>query len=244
VNKWIKGKTNGLIEDMLEPEDLDELVKMLLINAIYFKGKWKIQFDPDDTSEEFFYKPSGTEIGVPMMRYADTIKYYSGNGFTLAEFPYGQGNFVMDIILPYIRTGTNDLIPTITNAAFNGWINQLGESLANVSIPRYKYGFHKHLKDILTDMGMGIAFSGNADFTRISDYKLHINDVIHQAFIETKEEGTEAAAATIVLFGGQCCGGGPSGIYFRADHPFLYIIREIKTNTIIFMGRVADPLAE
>lgn len=244
VNEWIEDKTNGLIKDMLEVEDLDEYVKMLLINAIYFKGKWKIRFNPDDTSEEPFYKPSGTRIGVPMMKYADTIKFYDGNGFTLAEFPYGQGDFVMDIILPDAKTGTCDLLPSVTNASFNDWINKLEESLVNVSIPRYKYGFHKHLKYILKDMGMGIAFTaGVADFTKISDYRLHIYDVIHQAFIETKEEGTEAAAATVVIFGGQCCG--PSGPpAFNADHSFLYIIREIKTNSVIFMGRVADPLAE
>jgi serpin B len=92
-------------------------------------------------------------------------------------------------------------------------------------------------------MGMGIAFTGDADFPRISDYQLHIYDVIHQAFIETKEEGTEAAAATIVIYEGQCAHP-PSPPSFNADHSFLYIIREIQTNSIIFMGRVADPLAE
>lgn len=242
VNKWIEDKTNGLIRDMLTCDDLDDYVKMLLINAIYFKGKWQKQFDQNFTTELPFCKPSGTEIGAQMMRYADTIKYYRGNDFTLAEFPYGQGNFVMDIILPDTKTGTNDLVPSVTNASFNGWVSQLNERLINVSLPRYKYGFHKHLRDILTDMGMGIAFSGAADFTRISDHKLHIYDVIHQAFIESKEEGTEAAAATIVIFGGQCCCGGPP--FFYADHSFLYIIGETKTNSIIFMGRVADPLAE
>lgn len=241
VNTWIEDKTEGLIKNMLVPDDLDPLTKMLLINAIYFKAKWKIQFDPNDTSVEPFYKSSGAEIGVPMMKYGDTIKIYFGDGFKMAEFPYGQGDFVMDIILPDAKTGTNDLVPLVTSAAFADWTSQLYEIKLNVSLPRYKYGFHKHLTDILKDMGMGIAFSEIADFTRISDYRLHISDVIHQAFIETKEEGTEAAAATIILFEGQCAGSIPQ---FTADHSFLYIIREIKTNSIIFMGRVADPLAE
>jgi serpin B len=242
VNKWIVSETSGLIKNMLVPDDLDELTKLLLINAICFKGKWQKQFNPDNTSEDHFCKPSGAEIVVPMMKYADTINYYKGDGFSLAEFPYGQGNFVMDIILPDTKTGTFELLPSVNEGAFNDWVSQLEKRTINVSLPRYKYGSHKHLKDNLTNMGMGIAFSGEANFTKISDYRLHIYDVIHQAYIESNEEGTEAAAATIVIFGGQCCGVTPP--FFYADHSFLYIIREIKTNAIIFMGRVADPLKE
>ncbi len=110
----------------------------------------------------------------------------------------------------------------------------------DVSFPRFKYGFKKKLKDVLTDMGMGIAFTESADFSNISDqYDLLINDVTHQSFIETNEEGTEAAAATVVEIG--LTSMPPSPLVFRMDHPFIYIIRETTTNTIIFMGRVSDP---
>jgi serpin B len=110
----------------------------------------------------------------------------------------------------------------------------------NLSLPRFKYGFKKELSDILTDMGMGIAFSDAADLTNIADASLKINMVLHQSFIETNEEGTEAAAATVV---GIIATVAPSVINFNVDHSFLYIIRETTTNTILFMGRVVDPSA-
>jgi serine protease inhibitor len=241
INAWIEDKTEGLIKEMIDK--LNDNTVMLLINAIYFKGKWKLQFDPDDTSEKPFYKPSGSQAGVQMMKQTEDFLVYDGNGFILAEFPYGQGNFVMDIILPDAKTGTSGILPSVTNDAFAGWTGQLGKHEVNVSIPRFKYGFKKTLKEILTDMGMGIAFTDGADFTNIAEFPpLLINEVTHQAFIETNEEGTEAAAATVVDVGVTSMP--PPPLEFNADHSFLYIIREIKTNSIIFMGRVADPLAE
>jgi serine protease inhibitor len=131
----------------------------------------------------------------------------------------------------------------ITDQAFTSWTNGLHERELNLSMPKYKYGFKKQLKEILTDMGMGIAFINGADFTNIADAPpLLINDVTHQAFIETNEEGTEAAAATIVDVGVTSMP--PEPLVFNLDCAFLYIIRETSTNSIIFMGRVADPLAE
>jgi serpin B len=241
INEWISDKTNGLIKEMVDK--LNDNTVMLLINAIYFKGKWKLQFDPDDTSEKPFFKPSGNQSDVQMMKQTEDFSVYDGDGFMLAEFPYGQGNFVMDIILPDTKSGTGGIIPSLTGGAFAGWVNQLGEREVNVSIPRFKYGYKKKLKEILTDMGMGIAFTDAADFTNIAETPpLLINDVTHQAFIETNEEGTEAAAATIVDIGVTSMP--PPPLEFNADHSFLYIIREIETNSVIFMGRVADPLSE
>jgi serpin B len=240
MNAWIEDKTNGLIKDMID--ELDPLTKMLLINAIYFKGKWKSQFDADETLQKPFYKPSGTSSEVPMMNQKADFKAYDGDGFVLAEFPYGQGNFVMDIILPDAQNGVTQLLPSITGAAFTNWANKLSEQEVNLSLPRFKYGYKKQLKDILSDMGMGIAFSDYADFTNIADFPpLKIGEVIHQAFIETNEEGTEAAAATVVTIVATSY---RPPVEFNADHSFIYIIREITTNSVIFMGRVADPLAE
>ena len=241
INEWISGKTNGLIKEMVDK--LDDNTVMLLINAIYFKGKWKLQFDPDNTSAKPFYKTDGNTPDVQMMKQTEDFSVYDGDGFILAEFPYGQGNFVMDIILPDSKAGTDGILPLLTDGAFAGWVDQLGKREVNVSIPRFKYGYKKQLKEILSDMGMGIAFTDFADFTNIADTPpLLINDVTHQAFIETNEEGTEAAAATVVEIGTTSMP--PPPIEFNADHSFLYIIREIETNAIIFMGRVTDPLAE
>ena len=241
INEWIEDNTNGLIRDMIDK--LEDNTVMLIINAIYFKGKWKLQFDEKDTDQELFYKPGGTSVEVPMMKQTDDFKAYDGDGFILAEFPYGQGNFVMDIILPDARDGVATLLPSITDDTISGWLQQMMTRETDVYIPRFKYGFRKKLKDILTDMGMGIAFTDDADFTNITEYPpLLINDVIHQAFIETNEEGTEAAAATVVEIGLTSMPLEP--LVFNANHPFIYIIRETSTNSIIFMGIVADPLTE
>jgi serine protease inhibitor len=241
INSWIESKTNGLIKNMVDK--LDDNTVMLLINAIYFKGKWKFQFDKTNTVQESFYKPGGVTAQVPMMKQTSDFKIYTAKGFTVAEFPYGQANFVMDLIIPDDKNGINSITPMINNSSFNQWLNNMYARKTDLSFPRFKYGYKKQLNDILTDMGMGIAFTDNADFSNISSYiPLRISSVNHQAFIETNEEGTEAAAATVV---GIIATSEPAGPFvLKIDHSFLYIIRETTTNSILFMGRVADPLAE
>jgi serpin B len=239
VNSWIESKTNGLIKKMIDR--LDQDTKMLLINAIYFKGKWNSQFDKEKTVQGSFYKSDGVTVQVPMMKQTSEYKIYNGEGYTLAEFPYGQANFVMDILLPDDRNGIKSIMPLINDNSYKGWISLRSERKTDVTFPKFKYGYKKGLNDILTGMGMGIAFTDNADFSNISDIDLLISIVKHQAFIETNEEGTEAAAATIV---GISTTSMPAGPYIlNIDHPFLYIIREISTNSILFMGKVGDPLA-
>jgi serpin B len=222
-------------------DKLDSNTVMLLINAIYFKGKWKSQFDVANTAQASFYKPDGASAQVPMMKQTSDFKIYKGSGFTLAEFPYGQANFVMDVILPDDNNGFSTILPLINDNNFNTWLNQMAEIKTDLRFPKFKYGFKKELKDILTGMGMGIAFTDNADFSNISDMGLLISFVLHQAFIETNEEGTEAAAATIVGIEPTVAPIGP--FILNLDHSFLYIIRETTTNSILFMGRVSDPLA-
>ena len=239
INSWIESKTNGLIKNMIDK--LDQSTVMLLINAIYFKGKWNSQFDKEKTVQGSFYKSDGVTVQVPMMKQTSDFKIYNGEGFTLAEFPYGQANFVMDILLPDDRNGIKSILPLISDNNFKGWISLRSERKTEVTFPKFKYGYKKDLNDILTDMGMGIAFTDNADFSNISDISLLISMVKHQAFIETNEEGTEAAAATIVGISNTSMPAGP--YILNIDHPFLYIIREISTNSILFMGRVSDPLA-
>jgi serpin B len=239
VNSWIESKTNGLIKNMID--QLDPSTVMLLANAIYFKGKWNSQFDKGKTVQGSFYKPAGTAIQVPMMKQTSEFKIYNGEEFTLAEFPYGQGNFVMDLILPYDQNGIKNTLALINENSLKGWISQMSERNTDLTFPRFKYGYKKELKKTLGDMGMGIAFTDNADFSNISDMATMISFVLHQAFIETNEEGTEAAAATVV---GMVTTSMPAGPFIlNIDHSFLYIIRETTTNSILFMGRVVDPLA-
>jgi serpin B len=240
INVWIEDKTNGLIKEMIDK--LEDNTVMLLINAIYFKGKWKSQFDKSKTVEMPFFKSGGNQVDVPMMKQKNDFRVHEGDGFIVAEFPYGQGNFVMDIIIPNDQSGFNNTLAMVSDENYTSWINQMNKRETDLSFPRFKYGFRKKLKDTLTDMGMGIAFNDGADFSNINDmYDLLINDVAHQSFIETNEEGTEAAAATVVEIG--LTSAPPTPLVLKLDHPFIYIIRETTTNTIIFMGRVADPSA-
>jgi serine protease inhibitor len=238
INSWIEDNTNGLIKKMIDK--LEDNTVMLLINAIYFKGKWKSKFDESNTIQMPFYKSTGNQVNIPMMKQKTDFNVYAGNGFMLAEFPYGQGNFVMDVILPDEHDGLSNILTSISDDSFFAWLSQMSERETDVSFPRFKYGFKKTLKEVLTDMGMGIAFTDWADFSNITDqYDLLINDVTHQSFIETNEEGTEAAAATVVEIGVTSMP--PAALVFKMDHPFLYIIRETTTNSIIFMGQVVDP---
>ena len=238
INQWIKEKTNDLITNMLDK--LQDNDVMLLVNAIYFKGKWKYQFNKSNTVSMPFYKSDGAPVTVPMMKQTEKFMAYTGQDFILAEFPYGQGNYVMDVILPDPQNSLEDFSESFTESNFKSWISQLHEREIDLSFPRFKYGFKKKLKDILSDMGMAIAFTDAADFSNISDtYDLLINEVTHQAFIETNEEGTEAAAATVVEIGLTSIGDQP--LVMKLDHPFIYLIREITTNSILFMGIVADP---
>lgn len=239
VNSWIDTKTNGLIDHMLD--QVPSETRMLLINAIYFKGKWSSQFDKANTVQGSFYKSDGSTIQVPMMKQNAQYKIYDGDGFTLAELPYGQGNFVMDIILPDAKDGIKTVLPLISDTNLKVWVNQMSMKATDISMPRFKYMFKKELKDILKDMGMAIAFTENADFSNISDIGLLISFVLHQALIETNEEGTEAAAATIIGIG--VTSAGPD-FQLNIDHPFIYLIRETTTNSILFMGKVSDPNAE
>jgi serpin B len=239
INGWIENKTNGLIKDMLDKIDPDAV--MYLINAIYFKATWKYKFNRDETTEAPFYKSGGSAIDVPMMKQKVNLKVYHGNDFVAAELPYGQGNFVMDIIVPNEGKSIESVLPMIGDSV----LSQLSfQPLTNdiiLSMPRFKYGYKTELKDILSGMGMEIAFNETADFSNISSVRpLSINRVLHQAFIQADEEGTEAAAATAVEI---IVTSAPIPREIKADHPFMYIIRETTTNAILFMGLVADPLS-
>ncbi|MBN2666740.1 MAG: serpin family protein [Bacteroidales bacterium] len=238
MNNWIEDKTNGLIKEMISK--LPDNTVMLLINAIYFKGQWKLKFDESKTVDEAFFTTGSSQVTVPMMKQKKDFKVYEENGFKIAEFPYGQGNYVMDVILPDEKEGLNNTLAIINSRDYELWVDQMAEQEIVVSFPRFKYGYKRSLKDILSDMGMGIAFTDNADFSNISEqFDLLLNDVAHQTFIETNEEGTEAAAATVVTVGTTSMP--PPPLEFKMDHPFLYIIRETSTNSILFMGRVSDP---
>jgi serpin B len=240
INSWISNHTNGLINNMIS--QLDANTVMLLINAIYFKGMWKTQFDASATTSRTFTKPDGSTENVPTMYQSENQKVYRGNGFYVAEIPYGQGNYVMDIILPD-DNNLSAVTSSLTVANLSIWTTSLTSSKVNLYLPKFKYIYNISLQNVLSLMGMGIAFTDAADFSNISDISLLISKILHQAYIQTDEEGTEAAAATVVEFEPTMVGPVES-ITIDVNHQFIYLIREVTTNSIIFMGKVTDPLTQ
>jgi len=242
INTWIEANTNGKIKDMLS--EMDPATVMYLINAVYFNGKWKYQFDAENTSDKPFYLSSGSAINVPTMYNETNLALSLSGEVTLVELPYGQGNYTMVVALPDEGVTPSDVAAGLDTDKWGEWMSSLEEAVTEVhlSMPRFKYEYKRNLNEDLIALGMEIAFTDYADFSGITDRDILISDVIHQTFIETNEEGTEAAAATVVTFVETSAG--PSGKTIELNRPFLYFIREIYTGTIIFMGVVEDPAAE
>ncbi len=167
----------------------------------------------------------------------------SAQNATLIELPYGQGNYSMVVMLPNEGVSLKEAAMTLTPENWNEWTGRLANAVTEVELymPRFKYEYKRNLNDDLINLGMGIAFDPyKADFSNINDLlQVYITDVEHQTFIETNEEGTEAAAATVVIFGTTSMPMPPPVI--NINHPFLYFIRETTTGTIVFMGQVTDP---
>jgi serpin B len=238
VNDWIAGKTHDKITEMLDYLDSD--LAMLLVNAIYFNGKWKYQFDEDKTTEEPFYVTPSAPKNVPMMHLDEKLRMTETANSKIVEIPYGQGNYSMVVVLPDEGTSAEDVANSLTPAIWESWMENLEGNTVQVelSMPGFKYKYKRTLNDDLERLGMGIAFTGAADFSNISDQALQISRVLHEAFIEVNEEGTEAAAATVVEIRLTSM---PETNMVTLNRPFLYFIRETSTGTILFMGKVADP---
>ena len=238
VNGWIEEKTHDKIQDMLDYLSPD--LAMLLLNAIYFNGKWRCQFNGDNTSDKPFYVTPGSPVIVPMMYQKENFAVAHTANATLVELPYGQGNYSMVVMLPDEGVSLQQAAATLNAANWSGWMTDLSLGTAEVqlSLPKFEYEYKRELKDDLTALGMGIAFSGAADFGNISDQDIFISRVIHQTFIRNDEKGTEAAAATVVEFELTAM---PQSVIVNVNRPFLYFIRETSTGTIVFMGQVVDP---
>ncbi len=240
INGWIEDKTHDKIQKMLETLDPD--LAMLLINAVYFNGKWRNQFDKDDTHDLPFYVTPDAPAQVPMMYQKEKFAIAGTEKATLVELPYGQGNYSMVVMLPDEGVSLEEVAGELNPENWVQWMEYLsnGTTEVELSLPKFKYEFKRKLNDDLKNLGMGIAFEPFvADFSNISDQGLFISYVLHQTFIETNEEGTEAAAATVV--GISLTSMPPQPQIININRPFLYFIRETTTGTIVFMGQVVDP---
>ncbi|MCK4346336.1 MAG: serpin family protein [Bacteroidales bacterium] len=239
INNWVADKTNNKITEILDYIPSDAV--MYLINAIYFKGIWKFEFDESKTEEAPFYLSDGTTKDVPMMVQEASFNYLSNDILQALEMPYGIGNYSMILLLPKNDKTLNDITKQLTNENWNKWLSEFHEEVkVQIHLPKFKFEYKNKLNDELINLGMGIAF-GNADFSKINPNRdLFISRVLHKTFIEVNEEGTEAAAVTLVELRETSVGGET----FIVNKPFIFVIKEKYTNSIIFIGKVMEPVYE
>ncbi|MCK5067670.1 MAG: serpin family protein [Bacteroidales bacterium] len=237
INGWIEDKTNDKIRDMLDFIPSDAV--MYLVNAIYFNAKWKYQFDPEDTYEGEFHLEDGSAFDADFMKINGSFNYTANEDFTAVELPYGDSTFSMVVMLPTGNNNLDDLVDRMDIDTWNTWFASPTTQNVQIELPKFTYDFKDLLNDPLINLGLGIAFGGGADFSRITPGgDLYISRVIHQTFIDVEEEGTEAAAATIVEIKEISA---PVITMFKANSPFLFVIRENSTSAIMFMGKVGRP---
>jgi len=235
INQWIEKETKGKIEKMLMGP-IDPNIVMYLINAIYFKGGWTNPFKPEMTSKANFYAYDGNTITVDMMSRTDDYEYAKGKGYKAIRLPYGKDKTSMHVVLPDEGVDINEFIENMTPEQWNDIKTSLKKtSGVQLKLPKFKleYGI-KSLSGSLKDLGMEKAFASNADFCGIRE-GIYIDDVLHKAVIEVNEEGSEAAAATVVIMASSA----PiEPAAFIADRPFIFFITDDTTGTILFMGKV------
>jgi len=244
INSWVEKKTNEKIKDLIGPGVLDAMTRLVLTNAIYFKGNWQSQFKEDRTKPAPFTLLDGDKVEVPMMNQTAEFGYMETEDLQGLELPYVDKELSMIILLPKEIDGLSELEQTFTIENLSQWLGKLGLREVIVSIPKFKMTSQFSLASVLKSMGMMDAFTPDvADFSGMNGKTdLFISAVIHKAYVDVNEEGTEAAAATGVTM--RLTSVGPSQIpVFRADHPFLFLIRDNKTDSILFIGRVMNPKA-
>ena len=250
INRWVEGKTNNRIRGLLQPSNLNRDTRSILVNTVYFKADWAVPFDPRATVASDFTLASGGKAKRPLMHRQLDIAYAEGGGVKAVSLPYRGGETEMVLLLPDRADGLAALERGLTAEAMDGWLAKLGEGREPVSVtlPRFKIEQRFELAKPLVRLGMRTAFSDSSDFSGMKivdpasrdreDWNFKIGDVVHQVFVEVEEKGTEAAAATAitqVIITGARTPRPPK--VFRADHPFLFLIRDRRTGAILFFGR-------
>ena len=242
INTWVEDKTKDKIKDLIRPGDLDALTVLVLVNAIYFKGNWASQFDPKLTKQSGFSVSGHAKTQVSMMYQKGKFGYGEIEGAQLLELPYVGKELSMVIVLPEKPEGLSGVENQFTVKNLDAWLSRLSQQDVNVYLPKFKVTWGTfELNRPLKALGMEKAFGSGADFSGMDRTRsLLIGLVLHKAFVEVNEEGTEAAAATAVVMKRN---GGRKYI-FLADRPFLFLIRDKATGSILFLGRVLDPSKE
>ncbi len=243
INQWVEEKTENRIKDLIQARHLTDSTRLVLTNAIYFKGKWQNEFDPKDTKDAAFFVSPSKSIQVPTMHQEEEFAYAQVKSLHILEMPYRGNELSMLLLLPVRIEGLRELEQRLSVEDLRDWKAHLQQRKVIVFLPKFQMTFRAELKTTLQRMGMVDAFrwpgASFAGFDGDPNW-LYLGEVIHQAYVDVNEEGTEAAAATAVV---GMMGGMPAPPpVFRADHPFLFLIQENSTGSILFMGRVANPI--
>jgi serpin B len=244
INQWVEEKTNNKIKDLIQPGLLDALTRLVLANAIYFKGNWASQFDENRTKDDTFYLQTGGTVQAPLMAQKQKFKYAEFESLQVLELPYVGDSLSMLVLLPGEKNGLPGLEKSLTTDNLKRWTSGLSEVEVKVFLPRFKMTSLFSLERTLAAMGMPDAFDRTkANFSGMDGHRnwLYIGAVVHKAFVDVNEEGTEAAAATAVVMRVTMARQPLRPVVFRADHPFIFLIRENTTGSILFLGRVMDP---
>jgi len=240
INGWVNEETRGNIPEIV-PAQIPPHIVMYLINATYFKGQWRDQFDPANTEEAPFHRADGSTVTVPMMEKTEDVVHptYQTEQFQALDIAYGDSLYSMTILLPHKESSVQAVVDSLDTETWTRVTEQLSpQSLSRLKMPKFTLRYEKKLNDILSDLGMGVAFTDQANFRGIADTSLAISEVKHKTFLQVDEEGTEASAATSVGIG--VTSAPPSVVVNR---PFVVAIRENHSGIILFIGTVMDPTA-
>ncbi|OGO36884.1 MAG: serine protease [Chloroflexi bacterium RBG_16_57_8] len=243
INKWVEEQTEEKIKDLVPEGALNSLTRLVLTNAIYFNAAWMLPFDDENTADGVFHRVGGSEVTVPMMKQTASLRYAEGDNYQAVEMPYDGGELSMIIILPdngqFGDFQFADFTRSMDAALLRKITNDLRTRSVTLTMPEFEFDSAFGLKDTLSDLGMAVAFADDADFSAMSGQRdLHIQDVVHKAFISVDEAGTEAAAATAVIVGTVSL---PEPAEMTIDSPFIFAIRDNATSSLIFLGQVVDP---
>jgi serpin B len=247
INQWVFNLTKGKIKDLLSSQDVSDSTRLVLTSAVYLKAQWLSPFDDGLTKSESFHVNKKDSQDVQMMQINKGFPLYVDNNVSVIELPYanasGKGpQLVMVIALPKDATHLDQIEENLSLSQWKNWIEQMRIKQVELSMPKFKIQTRMDLNDTMKALGMKLAFTPNANFSGITgNSDLYINKAVHQTFINVDEKGTEAAAATAISMNLTSAPDPEPPYVFKADHPFIYVIMDRSTGTILFMGRLSKP---